>query len=126
MSLGLVIEGVSVMCYGIARTAMEVFLVSAAVGLGMGIVMPATIAFLGDVIPQEKRGLSMGIASMSVQLGIAIGSSTMGVVAELFGFCKMYVMCGVIHLFLSTLMVLVLAHLVSHIELRADMYPSDN
>gem|GEM_PF-1065944 len=99
---GIFIEGVATTMYYLTSDWVGVLLVSATVGIGMGMVMPASIAMLGDFLPHERRGMGMGMMSASMQLGIALGASTMGVVAEYLGFRLMYVICGTVQLVLAS------------------------
>jgi MFS family permease len=59
-------------------------------GLGMGLSMPAALSWLAHLSPADKRGFSMGLGSAAFQAGLAVGSTTMGIVVQNSGFTAMY------------------------------------
>ena len=59
-------------------------------GLGMGLSMPASLSWLAHLSPADKRGFSMGLGSAAFQAGLAVGSTTMGIVVQNSGFTAMY------------------------------------
>lgn len=63
-------------------------------GVGMGIAMPAAIALMADLSPAAETGLSMGIFACFFQVGLAVGATTMGFVAEMSNFETMFLACG--------------------------------
>jgi len=68
-------------------------------GVGIGFAMPAALSWLANVSPFEKRGLAMGIGSASYQVGLALGATILGIVAQTSGYPFMYLsLAGVIGL----------------------------
>lgn len=65
-------------------------------GLGMGLTVPAGFALLADVIPARSRGLAMGFANSFLQLGLALGATSMGFILEGHGFLFMFQSCSLI------------------------------
>jgi DHA1 family multidrug resistance protein-like MFS transporter len=63
-------------------------------GVGMGLAMPAGIALVADLSPAADTGLSMGIFACLFQVGLAVGATTMGFVAEMSNFETMFMACG--------------------------------
>jgi MFS family permease len=65
-------------------------------GLGMGLSMPASLSWLAHLSPADKRGFSMGLGSAAFQAGLAVGSTTMGIVVQNSGFTAMYLVTAAI------------------------------
>lgn len=63
-------------------------------GIGMGIAMPAAYALVADLTPPEMRGLSMGLTSGFLHAGLALGPTTMGVVAATSNYATMFRACS--------------------------------
>ncbi|MCX5996410.1 MAG: MFS transporter [Chloroflexi bacterium] len=59
-------------------------------GLGMGLSMPASLSWLANLSPVDKRGFSMGLGSAAFQVGLAVGATVMGIVVQNSGFSSMY------------------------------------
>jgi MFS transporter, DHA1 family, multidrug resistance protein len=59
-------------------------------GLGMGLSMPASLSWLANLSPPDKRGFSMGLGSAAFQVGLAMGATVMGLVVQNSGFTAMY------------------------------------
>jgi MFS family permease len=77
------------------------------IGAGMGIANPAGFALLSDIIHPRMRGFAMGASSTSLQVGVFMGPSIMGYVAEISDFRSVFIISGIFTL-ISTLIVLVL------------------
>ncbi len=65
-------------------------------GIALGITIPPIMALVADLSSKESRGLSMGIMSCVYQLGMAMGPTAMGFVAEMSNFETMYIASGAI------------------------------
>jgi MFS family permease len=63
-------------------------------GLGMGFAMPASLSWLAQISPPDKRGLSMGMGSAAFQGGLALGSTVLGMIVQNNGFSAMYLYAG--------------------------------
>jgi len=63
-------------------------------GLGMGLAMPSSLALVADLSSAGGRGLSMGVTTCLFQVGLAIGATAMGVVAEMSSFETMFLACA--------------------------------
>lgn len=72
----------------------ELAIVSLVFGLGMGFSMPAALSWLAQISPPHKRGLAMGLGSASFQVGLALGSTILGVISQYNGFSTMYLAAG--------------------------------
>lgn len=59
-------------------------------GVGIGLSMPAALAWLPKIAPVEKRGIAMGAGAAAYQVGLAIGATTLGTVVQAGGYPFMY------------------------------------
>jgi MFS family permease len=59
-------------------------------GVGLAFAMPAALAWLAKVSSPEKRGLAMGLGAAAFQVGLALGATTLGVLAQNQGYPFMY------------------------------------
>lgn len=76
-------------------------------GLGMGLAMPAALTQLAKISPSYKRGFSMGMGTASFQVGMALGSTVLGMIAYCSGYTAMYLATGAA-IGACTLMILIL------------------
>jgi len=63
-------------------------------GVGMGIAMPASLVMAADFSLAGGRGLAMAIPTCFFQVGLAIGPTAMGFVANTYGFKTMFLDCA--------------------------------
>jgi MFS family permease len=63
-------------------------------GLGMGFAMPAALSWLAQISPPHKRGFAMGLGSAAFQVGLAFGSTILGLIVQNNGFNAMYLSAG--------------------------------
>jgi len=76
------------------------------VGLGFGLTNPA-FALISDLLPFYVRGASIGLANTFLNAGVALGSTTMGILSEKIGIKMRFSICGVIiSLFFSMIVIL--------------------
>ncbi|NKJ40186.1 MFS transporter [Rhizobium sp. SG570] len=59
-------------------------------GLGGAIIMALSFAFVGEIIPKNRIGLAMGVLSMMVAFGIALGPSLGSLALLTFGWRAMF------------------------------------
>ena len=63
-------------------------------GIGMGTAMTPGTALLADVSPSEVRGLTMGAMNTSLQAGLALGPTLMGLVKGASNYQGMFIVCA--------------------------------
>ena len=100
--LGLVVYSLGSFTCALSPT-IDILLISRFIqGVGSAILVPATIALLGDVIPSKDLGKAMGGHSVAITTGIAIGPLIGGIIAAIdwrYGF----ILLGVLSLTLTLL-----------------------
>jgi DHA1 family multidrug resistance protein-like MFS transporter len=64
-------------------------------GIGMGLAMPASLAMAADFSSASGRALSMAIPTCSFQIGMAVGPTIMGFVANARGYETMFLSCAI-------------------------------
>lgn len=72
-------------------------------GVGIGLGYPTMSALVVDQVAESNRGKSLGIFSASVDAGQFLGSLTMGIISQLYGFRVMFFITSLIPLLGSTL-----------------------
>lgn len=63
-------------------------------GIGIGFSMPAALAWLPRIAPEEQRGPAMGAGATAYQVGLALGATSLGTVAQSGGYPFMYLLTG--------------------------------
>jgi DHA1 family multidrug resistance protein-like MFS transporter len=96
----MVLTGMVLCAVGIAlipefHGLLELSLVVLVFGLGMGFAMPAALSWLAQISPPHKRGFAMGLGSAAFQVGLALGSTILGMITHNNGFTFMYLSAGV-------------------------------
>ncbi len=83
-------------------TPVPMHLAALVLGIGAGSALPACSALIADRAPLRMRGFAMGLNSGSFNAGMALGATGLGVVADMAGFPRMYLVTTII-LAISTL-----------------------
>ncbi|MDZ7729535.1 MAG: MFS transporter [Dehalococcoidia bacterium] len=73
-----------------AQNVATLFLAAGMWGAGAGVFQPAMMAFTVDRTPVELRGRAMSTFTMGMDLGISVGSFSLGIVVELLNFRVAY------------------------------------
>ncbi|MBC8274017.1 MAG: MFS transporter [Chloroflexi bacterium] len=63
-------------------------------GIGMGIAMPASLVMAADFSSASGRALSMAIPTCFFQIGLAVGPTAMGYIAQMSSFETMFLACA--------------------------------
>ena len=88
--IGTALSSCAIALIAVFNTAYQIAIAALLFGVGIGFAMPAALAWLAKISPPEKRGLAMGVGSASYQVGLAVGATTLGVVAQTSGYPIMY------------------------------------
>lgn len=118
----LVIAGVLVFALGSLATSRagsvsDLVILRFLTGLGLGGVLPNTIALTGEYSPQRRRTLLIMLMFMTVSLGSAIGGAVAAKLITAYGWQVIFVIGGVLPLILCPLLILWLPESLSLLAL---------
>ena len=88
--IGTALSSCAIALIAVFNAAYQIAIAALLFGIGIGFAMPASLAWMARISPPEKRGLAMGIGSASYQVGLALGATTLGAVAQTRGYPFMY------------------------------------
>jgi MFS family permease len=81
-------------------------LVSAALGVGMGVAFTAIGALISEAVPARMRGFAMGGYNSCIYFGMMASSATMGVVIEQIGFAGGFLVTALVTILVTGLFLL--------------------
>ena len=81
---GFAVVGAACLAYPVARTLVTLALTQIVFGVGMGMIMPLTMASAIETIPGERRGAAMGIYQAVYGVGMFLGPVIAGGMIEKF------------------------------------------
>jgi MFS transporter, AAHS family, 4-hydroxybenzoate transporter len=118
----LVIAGVLVFALGSLATSRassvsDLVILRFLTGLGLGGVLPNTIALTGEYSPQRRRTLLIMLMFMTVSLGSAIGGSVAAKLVSAYGWQVIFVIGGILPLVLCPVLILWLPESLSLLAL---------
>jgi MFS transporter, AAHS family, 4-hydroxybenzoate transporter len=118
----LVIAGVLVFALGSLATSRassvsDLVILRFLTGLGLGGVLPNTIALTGEYSPQRRRTLLIMLMFMTVSLGSAIGGSVAAKLVSAYGWQVIFVIGGILPLLLCPVLILWLPESLSLLAL---------
>jgi MFS family permease len=77
-------------------SALTLYVLAALYALSFGIVYPTLSAFLVDVVPGNVRGSAIGVFTAGFDMGVMVGSTLGGMVAEVLGLEATFVAIGLL------------------------------
>ncbi|MFF2484645.1 MFS transporter [Paenibacillus sp. NPDC058071] len=80
--IGMVIFTLSELVFGLANSAIPLFIGRMLGGVGAALIMPAVMAYTADVTSMEERGKGMGFINAAISTGFIIGPGIGGFLAE--------------------------------------------
>jgi DHA1 family tetracycline resistance protein-like MFS transporter len=91
---GVGISAVAVSLFPFFHGLAQFVIIGILFGIGMGLAMPASLTMAADFSSASGRALSMAIPTCSFQLGMAVGPTVMGFVANSHGYETMFLSCA--------------------------------
>jgi len=82
---GLILTAVALVLLALARDARDLALLGALYGLGLGTALPPLVAWCVDVVDATERGRAMATYYIALELGIATGAMSSGLLVSAFG-----------------------------------------
>ncbi|MGY3452739.1 MFS transporter [Bradyrhizobium sp. USDA 4353] len=121
----LVVAGVLVFALGSLATSQatsvsDLVMLRFVTGIGLGGVLPNTIALTGEYAPQRRRTLLIMLMFMTVSLGSAIGGAVAAKLITAYGWQVIFIIGGVLPLILCPILILWLPESLSLLALNAD------
>jgi MFS family permease len=107
LALGLATLGFTSIGYILSRDVIQLMLARFLQGLGSGIVLPISLAYIGDITPDGKEGSYIGYINMARMAGWGSGPLVGGILMEWYGFEMPFLIMGALA-FLALVIVLVL------------------
>lgn len=93
---GLTLFTLAPLLYPLASNSFQLILVRALHGAAAAAFLPAAIALVVDITPNEKRGSAIGWYTASLQLGLMVGPITGGFLLKNFGFTPVFYTCAAV------------------------------
>ena len=92
--LGLALASTTMLLISFTGSAPSLVTLAIFYGMGMGLAMPASLALIADLSSAGERGLAMAVPTCFFQVGLAVGATGMGFVAEISNFETMFLACA--------------------------------
>lgn len=103
IAFGLFIYALSSLGYIYSNNIPSLFLVRVIQGFCSAMIVPISMAYIGDIAPRDKEGTYMGLFTVSLFLGFGFGPFLGGCIQDLFNvntaFIVMGILCGLAFLF---------------------------
>ena len=94
IACGMAVTAVGVGFISVFHSLSPLIIVAVFFGIGMALAMPAGLALVADLSSAGQRGLAMAMPTCFFQIGLAIGPTAMGFVAEASSFEIMFLACA--------------------------------
>jgi MFS family permease len=105
LALGLATLGFTSIGYILSQDVIQLMLARFLQGLGSGIVLPISLAYIGDITPDGKEGSYIGYINMARMAGWGSGPLVGGILMEWYGFEMPFLVMGALA-FLALVIVL--------------------
>jgi len=94
LSAGVGLSAIAVSLFPFFHSLAQFIGIGVIFGIGMGLAMPASLAMAADYSSASGRGLSMAVPTCFFQIGMAVGPTAMGFVANARGYETMFLSCA--------------------------------
>jgi DHA1 family multidrug resistance protein-like MFS transporter len=94
----------TVALYGLVDTALQLYVVAALTGVGIGLAAVALPTMIGDIAPPGTEGRASGVYRMANDLGWVFGPATLGLLAERSQYGLAFVVAGIPFLLAAVLL----------------------
>ena len=96
LAIGLAVLGFTSIGYILSQNVIQLILVRFLQGLGSGIVLPLSLAYVGDITPEGKEGSYIGYINIARMAGWGSGPLIGGVLMGIYGFDVPFILMGVL------------------------------
>lgn len=94
IACGMAVTAVAAGFVSVFHSLSPLIVVAIFFGIGMALAMPAGLALVADLSSAGQRGLAMAMPTCFFQVGLAVGPTAMGFVAEASSFEMMFLVCA--------------------------------
>ncbi|MEN0060882.1 MAG: MFS transporter [Myxococcota bacterium] len=94
LRVGTLAMGVVLMLHGLAADFVSLLVLRCMAGAASGILAGAAVAYVGDVVPYERRGAAMGVVMSAMAFGQILGIPIGTLLAGSFGFQSAFISFG--------------------------------
>jgi MFS family permease len=91
---GVGLSAIAVSLFAFFHGLAQFIIIGVVFGMGMGIAMPASLVMAADFSSAGGRGVAMAIPTCFFQVGLALGPTAMGFVANASGYETMFLACA--------------------------------
>lgn len=111
VTLGILCVSMSAFLFIIKREEVFFAIFYGLTGVGIGLVLPSSIAYVYDITENKNRGKSLSLFILSIIFGFTIGMAMSGFLAKFLFSNAPFLFCGIVGLFTAILSILILENL---------------
>ncbi|MHA2006742.1 MAG: MFS transporter [Promethearchaeota archaeon] len=115
IAIGILLDGISILLYSLARDPYFLLFARIIHGLGGGFGGPGTMAYLSDATPKEKSGRGMALYGISFGIALLFGFMIGGMGTESVGYNKLFFIVSIV-LFIMTILSFILPKIYQPLE----------
>ncbi|MFX1379779.1 MAG: MFS transporter [Promethearchaeota archaeon] len=101
ISVGVILDGLSILLYSIAQNPYFLLLARIIHGIGGGFGGPGTMAYLSDTTPKEKSGRTMAFYGISFGFALLFGFMLGGVGSQIIGYKNLFLIVSIAIFFMA-------------------------
>lgn len=101
--LGSAIYGLGIMAFGLVTTVPAVITILAITGIGGAIMVPASLAMVGDLSKEQDKGTTIGAMNMFGSIGYLLGTALGGIMTSIYSYTTAFAVFGALQVVLAGL-----------------------
>ncbi len=114
IACGLLVYALLSLCYLQVQNVSQLIMVRLLNGIASAMVLPISMAYIGEISPKGREGFYMGSFNISLFLGFGLGPFIGGFLADHFGMASVFYALGILSTLALTLVVFFLPELGLH------------
>ncbi|UCH01667.1 MAG: MFS transporter [Candidatus Bathyarchaeota archaeon] len=119
--IGMVFYGLASIGYVLSKNAIHLFFARFLQGFGAGMVLPISLAYIGDISPKGREGTYTGFINVARTLGWGCGPLIGGFLMDLYGFAIPFIIMGGLAFASLTLIIFALPESKKSLEHRTNV-----
>lgn len=100
--IGSMIYGLGIMTIGLTTSLTAVLAILAITGVGGAIMVPASLAMVGDLSQKISRATSIGAMNMFGSIGYLLGTAAGGIITSLYSYTLAFALFGAVQVLIAT------------------------